>query len=271
MKTFLFFIAAFFCLSVFSYSQNFKQVKIYLNNSSDASILASTGVDVEEGFTDKDNSISLFLNEDEFAQLQNSGPNYTMLINDWCTYYNSLPVMTENEKQAVINQSRSDYGVDGFGFGSMGGFYTYAEIAANLNSMYARYPDLITQKYSIGTAVEGRTIWAVKISDNPNVQENEPSVGFDALIHAREPASMSSLMYFMWYLLENSTTDSLATYLVNNREIYCVPVYNADGYEYDRQTDPNGGGMWRKNRKNSGSGCYGIDLNRNYSYQWGYE
>ena len=271
MKAFLLIISALFCFSVFSYSQNFKQVKIYLNNSSDASILASTGVDVEEGFTDKDNSISLFLNEDEFAQLQNSGLNYTILIDDWSSYYNSLPVMTENEKQAVIDQSRSDYGVDGFGFGSMGGFYTYAEIAANLDSMYAQYPNLITQKYSIGTTVEGRTIWAVKISDNPNVQENEPSVGFDALIHAREPASMSSLMYFMWYLLENYGTDPLATYLVNNREIYCVPVYNADGYEYNRQTDPNGGGMWRKNRKNSGSGCYGIDLNRNYSYQWGYD
>lgn len=271
MKTFLLFVTAFFCLSVISFSQNYKQVKIYLNNPSDVTVLASTGTDIEEGIRGKDNSVSLFLNEDEFTRLQNSGLNYSILIEDWHSYYNSLPVMSGIEKQAAINKSRSDFGVDGFGFGSMGGFYTYDEAAANLDSMYAQHPDIITQKFSIGTTIEGRTIWAVKISDNPNVQENEPAVGFDALIHAREPASMSCLMYFMWYLLDNYGTDPLATYLVNNREIYCVPVYNADGYEYNHQTDPNGGGMWRKNMKNSGGGCYGIDLNRNYSYQWGYD
>jgi hypothetical protein len=26
--------------------------------------------------------------------------------------------------------------------------------------------------------------------------------------------------------------------------------------------------MWRKNRKPVGSGCYGVDLNRNFGYQW---
>ena len=35
-------------------------------------------------------------------------------------------------------------------------------------------PNIITQKISIGTTLEGRNIWAVKISDNPNVEENEP-------------------------------------------------------------------------------------------------
>ena len=152
----------------------------------------------------------------------------------------------------------------------MGGYYTLAEIEADLDEMFQLYPNLITQKFSIGNSVEGRTIWAVKISDNPNTNENEPAVGFDALVHAREPQSMATQMYFMWYLLENYGTDPEATYLINNREIYCVPCFNPDGYEYNRQTDPNGGGNWRKNRRNNGS-CYGIDLNRNFGYQWGYD
>ena len=145
--------------------------------------------------------------------------------------------------------------VTGFDFGSMGGYYTFAEIEADLDEMFSLYPNLITQKFSIGTSIEGRTIWAVKISDNPNMSENEPAVGFDALVHAREPQSMATQMYFMWYLLENYGTDSEATYLINNREIYCVPCFNPDGYEYNRQTDPNGGGYWRKNRRNNGGGC----------------
>jgi len=28
--------------------------------------------------------------------------------------------------------------------------------------------------------------------------------------------------------------------------------------------------MWRKNRRDNGDGSYGIDLNRNWGYQWGY-
>jgi len=49
-----------------------------------------------------------------------------------------------------------------------------------------------------------------------------------------------------------------------------VPCFNPDGYEYNRQTDPNGGGMWRKNRRNNG-GSYGVDMNRNFGYKWGYD
>jgi hypothetical protein len=70
----------------------------------------------------------------------------------------------------------------------------------------------------------------------------------------------------MSYLLDNYGTDSLVTFLVDNREFYFVPVNNPDGYEYNRQTDPNGGGMWRKNRHGQG-----IDLNRNWGYMWGYD
>ncbi len=51
--------------------------------------------------------------------------------------------------------------------------------------------------------------------------------------------------------------------------MYFVPCINPDGYVYNEITNPNGGGMWRKNRRNNGNGTYGVDLNRNYSYGWG--
>ena len=136
-------------------------------------------------------------------------------------------------------ESDTRFGVTGFGYGSMGGYYTLAEIEADLDEMFQLFPNLITQKFSIGTSIEGKPIWAVKISDNPNSNENESAVGFDALVHAREPQSMATQMYFIWYLLENYGTDPEATYLINNREIYCVPCFNPDGYEYNRLTDPN--------------------------------
>src|SRR5690606_35124331 len=50
----------------------------------------------------------------------------------------------------------------------------------------------------------------------------------------------------------------------NNRELFFIPVVNPDGYEYNRSTDPAGGGFWRKNRRDNGNGTFGVDLNRNY-------
>jgi hypothetical protein len=162
--------------------------------------------------------------------------------------------------------------IEGLTYGSMGGFYTYNEIVQKLDSMRLLYPNLITAKANAGNSYEGRAIWWVKISDNADQNESatEPPIYFDALIHAREPQSMASVFYYMYWLLENYNTNPEAAYIVNNREIFFVPCVNPDGYEYNRQSNPNGGGMWRKNRRPPPTGsCYGVDLNRNFNYGWG--
>lgn len=247
------------------YGQSYKQVKIYINQKSDIQHLQNAGVQFDHlSFNKEDNSISVFADENDFAILQSSGFTYEVLIDNWKSFYESLPKLTEAQKQEFIRQSKLDYNVGGFGFGSMGGFYTLAEVIAELDTMRMLYPDLVTVKASIGNTIENRPIYMVKISDNADINENEPQVLYTALHHAREPESMMQMIYFMYYLLENYGTDPEATYLVNNRELYFVPVVNPDGYEYNRLTDPAGGGMWRKNRRNNGGGTYGIDLNRNY-------
>ncbi len=64
--------------------------------------------------------------------------------------------------------------------------------------------------------------------------------------------------------------------LVDNHEMYFVPVANPDGLKWNEQIDPNGGGLQRKNlRVNAGQNIAnnletrGVDLNRNYDYFWG--
>ncbi len=153
----------------------------------------------------------------------------------------------------------------GFGPGSMGGYYTLDEVGAQLDSMTLLYPALIGQKQEIGYSIEGRPVWAVRISDNPGTDEPaEPELLYTSLTHAREPAGMMTLIYYMWWLLERYGTDQDATYLVNNRQIWFIPVVNPDGYAYNESTNPSGGGFWRKNRRNNGNGTWGVDLNRNY-------
>ena len=137
--------------------------------------------------------------------------------------------------------------------------------------MYTLYPDLITVRDSIDTFLthEGRPVQWVKISDNASTSESEPQVLYTALHHAREPESMTQLIFYMWYLLENYGSDDEVTGLVDAKEMYFVPMLNPDGYVENQTEDPNGGGLWRKNKRNNGDGTYGVDLNRNYGYEWG--
>ncbi len=150
-----------------------------------------------------------------------------------------------------------DYGV----------WHTYDETVAEIELLHQQFPTITTAPYSIGTTGEGRTIWAIKISDNPNVEENEPAVLHDGMHHAREIMTVEMILHFARYLCENYGTDPMSTFLVDNREIYFVPLLNVDGFVYNELTNPNGGGMWRKNRRNNG-GCYGVDNNRNYPFEW---
>tara|TARA_R110002072_G_scaffold303103_1_gene493665 strand:+ start:29104 stop:31575 length:2472 start_codon:yes stop_codon:yes gene_type:complete len=154
------------------------------------------------------------------------------------------------------------------GQGAMGGHYTLAEMLSILDDFAANYPNLCSQRISIGQSIEGRDLWMVKISDNVAVDEGEPEVYYDALHHAREPLSMSATLLFMDELLDGYGNDPEATFLINERELYFVPCVNPDGYEYNATTNPNGGGMWRKNRRNNGNGTFGVDLNRNYATFW---
>ncbi len=157
-------------------------------------------------------------------------------------------------------------------YGSMGGFLTLDELYENLELMHDLYPNLITQKSKIAniTTEEGRPIYYFKISDNPNQDEDEPEALYTALHHAREPASMSQMIFFMWYLLENYGNDVEVKRLVDSRELYFVPCVNPDGYRYNQTTNPSGMGYWRKNRTFSLNGTVGVDLNRNYGYEWAF-
>jgi len=259
----LLYLFSFIFIINFSSAQTYKQVKIYLSDHDDVNQLYLAGLDFDHPHLTKDNAIIVFIDEDDYALLKSSGFNYEVLIEDWIEYYENLPVLSDAEREEVLSQTQRDFSVSGFGFGSMGGFYTFDEAIAELDTMFMLYPDIITEKVSIGTSIDGRQIYMVKISDNPGVSESEPQVLYTALHHAREPESMMQMIYFMYFLLENYSTNAEAQYLIDNREMYFIPVLNPDGYEYNRQTDPNGGGMWRKNRRNNG-GSYGVDLNRNY-------
>ncbi len=256
-------------ISTLIYSENYRKVKLHNLDKSGIVELQKLGIPLDDSYQQRDGSVDLFLNEAEFHSLIQTSVQYNVLIDNWKKHYNE---QKENRASSLIlSEIAYQYSVNNFTYGSMGGYYTLDEVWQKIDEMISEYPNLISTKDSIGASIEGRPIYAIRISDNPNIDEEEPEVLYTSLIHAREPESMMQMIYFIYYLLENYGTDAEATYLINNREMYFIPVINPDGYKYNESTNPNGGGMWRKNRLLNSDGSYGVDLNRNYGFEWGFD
>lgn len=162
-------------------------------------------------------------------------------------------------------------------------YYTYEEMERDLISLEMAHRD-IAKLYKLTRTYDGHYVYAMKISDDVYKEEEEEE---DVLImgahHGREWPSFEAPMFFIFYMLENYGKCPRVSYLIDNREIWVIPMLNPDGVVYDMAQ---GGGVWRKNREPNylsetvGVGplpdpkivpiSYGTDLNRNYAYRWGY-
>jgi carboxypeptidase T len=147
-------------------------------------------------------------------------------------------------------------------------YHSYSTLVSDLNQLASDYPD-IAKVYYIGTSVEGRQIPAIKISDNAasDVDEGENKILFTGTHHAREWISLEVPYLLAEYLIEHHSDTDIRP-LIDNQEIWIVPLLNPDGHEYSRTNDR----QWRKNRQpiEPSTGCYGVDLNRNYGAStWG--
>jgi hypothetical protein len=266
----LFFTLTILTISLYGQPLSFSKAKVYTDDKG-LQKLAEIGIAVDEGVIKKGAYFISDFSQNELQKIIANGFHVDILIEDVSSYYSER---NAGIKASASNPGSRDYEVpQDFSLGSMGGFCTHDEMLEHLDSMAAKYPNLITAKAPIGDFLthDGRPLYWVKISDNPEINEDEPQVLYTGMHHAREAIGMQQMLFFMYYLLENYETDPNIKNLVDNRELYFIPVVNPDGYIYNEETNPNGGGMWRKNRRNNGGGSYGVDLNRNYGYMWGYD
>lgn len=241
--------------------------------------MQAAGVYVDEGEHCKDNQFTSVFSAYERKKLEQAGVSFTVIHEDATLEFLQRNVLDmqqhPNPKIEVAATSLNcNFPVPNmFDLGSMGGYLKYEEMLAALDSMHAKYPTLCSEKIPISNTTktwEGRPLYYVKISDKVATNEvSEPKVLYTGVHHAREAMSLINLIYFMEYILENYNTNADAKRIVNNCELYFVPCVNPDGYIYNETTNPNGGGMWRKNRRKEGVVKNGVDLNRNYGFQWG--
>lgn len=268
------------CISTTSFAQvKYSNIKIYMPADKDQQLNLLELLEIDH-YHEHNGVFNYTVDKDEMELLQKSGYKFDIIHEDAIAYLEE-----ENKKYYErINDAKNNGKVAFEKTGDIvdsiintpaaftvqptfGGYYRYGQMDTAMRTLESNYPTLV-QRFSIGTSVEGREMWCVKISDNPTVDESEPEILFMGMHHAREAIGGSSMIFLMQYLCEYYSKDTRIKDLVDNREIFIIVCANPDGWEWNRTLSSTGGGQWRKNRKVSGSGQFGVDLNRNWGISW---
>jgi hypothetical protein len=168
--------------------------------------------------------IELWLSPPEVARLRQLGLNPVPTVDESRLMWQRLQDLPERERD----------------------YHAYPSLTSLLQGYAEAFPNLC-RVYSIGQSVQGRELWVVKISDNPDMDEDEPEVKYISTMHGNEPLGTEMLLFLLDDLLTEYGTDTRITNMVNNMEIHLLPLMNPDGNSAGTRTNANG-----------------VDLNRNF-------
>ncbi|MEM7245447.1 MAG: M14 family zinc carboxypeptidase [Acidobacteriota bacterium] len=129
-------------------------------------------------------------------------------------------------------------------------YHTYETLTEHLELLASTYPGLV-RLVSLGQSVEGRELWALKVTDRPDEEELEPGLAFIAGIHGDEVVGKELVVSFLDWILAGYGTDPRHTRLIDESELWVLPSFNPDGTEAGR-------------RRTAGN----VDLNRDFPDQF---
>jgi hypothetical protein len=136
---------------------------------------------------------------------------------------------------------------------------------------WARDHQDVARLAELGRTHQGRPILGMRISDNPEKDEDEPAVLLVSAHHGGELLAIEYALDAMQRILEGRKTDARIRRWVEDLELWFVPLTNPDGNAFylEQSTDSD-----RKNGRDlDGDGVRepweGVDLNRNYPFAWG--
>lgn len=223
-------------------------------------------IDFWEEPTGVGNEVKFMVSPDDWLViegiLQHAGIAYVTVVDD--VQHNLSPSLREMDRK--LHGSRSSSRGRGrrpsSGF-DLDDFNTLTDIYAFMDSLAERCRSGFQCKViTIGRSYEGRSIKMFKITKSG---ADRKGFWIDGTIHAREWLSTATVVRIMNHLV-TSTEDDVER-LIEAYDWYVVPIVNPDGYSYTWTTER----YWRKNRRPINKNCIGVDLNRNFDYQWGRE
>ena len=162
--------------------------------------------------------------------------------------------------------------------GSMGGFYTPAEVQAEMKRLAEMYPTYVSPAKVITHSNDGLPIEFFCVTadlEGCDSLSSRPAALYTALVHAREPATVMCIIAFVRNVVEQAAAGHHeAVALLAQRKLLIMPVANPDGYAWNAKTHPRGGGMKRKNGRHTcsrGGADDGVDPNRNFGYKYAFD
>ncbi len=183
----------------------------------------------------QDHTVFAYANQKEFNDFAAGGLTFEVLTAPSELY----PVqMTSNPKQVL----------------TWNYYPTYTAYETLMQQFATDHPE-ICKLITITTLASGRKILALRISDNVNLQENEPEFLYTSSIHGDETTGYILMLHLADYLLAGYGTDNRITSMINNHDIVICPLANPDGTYKGGNNSVNG--ATRTNANN-------VDLNRNY-------
>ncbi|MEQ2217090.1 hypothetical protein XENOCAPTIV_015592, partial [Xenoophorus captivus] len=140
-------------------------------------------------------------------------------------------------------------------------YYNYVDLTNRLQSLAQSYSHIASLS-SIGRSVEGRELWVMRISVEPDKDApGKPKFKYVGNMHGDETVSRQVLVYLVEYLLSKYGEEARITELVNSTDIYIMPSMNPDGFEKSKEGDCDGDYGGRNNANN-------LDLNRSFPDQF---
>ncbi|MCP4646987.1 MAG: zinc carboxypeptidase, partial [bacterium] len=112
--------------------------------------------------------------------------------------------------------------------GEMGYYYGPYDNAVFWTEL-AEANDMVDTPTSYGTSFLGRDLQFIRIT---NASAGAPAILFTALTHAREPGGNSVVIDWAQWLTTEYGSDTMATFILDNAQIYIIPIVNPDGYIY---------------------------------------
>ncbi len=143
-------------------------------------------------------------------------------------------------------------------------FHSTSDVAGEFRALAESHPS-IARVVPLGRSQEGREIWALKISAGVENDGREPAVLIVGGQHAREWLGVEIPVRLAGHLVTMYGVDEQVSALIDQGEVWIVPILNPDGHNYSHSEARN----WRKNRSQNEDGTRGVDTNRNFSFAWG--
>lgn len=158
-------------------------------------------------------------------------------------------------------------------------YRTVAETTARLAELRDARPDLVTlvdigdswQRQNPLPGATGDDLTVARLS-NAAIPGPKPALLVMTAIHAREyPTAELGLRFVEWLVTRHGVHPD-ATWVLDHHEVHVLVQSNPDGRV--RAQTQSGGSASAAQRKNlnanaCGSGRLGVDLNRNYGFEWG--